>query len=90
MPVGAVLVHTQQVIGEGGTAYWSPDPCACRNRWRASPETVWLQNYRLLLIPRCITTLEPCVMCSKRDEFLQPDYAGFRGGIGKTGAARFL
>ncbi len=64
VPVGAVLVLNNQVIGEGWNQVISRnDPTAHAEIVALRQGGAALQNYRLL---RCIlyVTLEPCVMCA--------------------------
>ena len=64
VPVGAVLVHEQQIIGQGFN-----EPIGCHDA-TAHAEIVALrdackriQNYRLPLQTTLYVTLEPCTMC---------------------------
>ncbi len=64
VPVGAVLVHNNQVIGEGWNRPigWH-DPTAHAEIMALRQGGVVLQNYRLLDTTLYVT-LEPCVMCA--------------------------
>ncbi|RYY78244.1 MAG: tRNA adenosine(34) deaminase TadA [Moraxellaceae bacterium] len=64
VPVGAILVHDQQIIGSGfNQPIGSHDPtahaeiCAIRNACQQ------LQNYRLPVNTTLYVTLEPCTQC---------------------------
>lgn len=64
MPVGAVLVHNNQVIGEGwNRPIGRHDPTAHAEIMALRQGGLVLQNYRLLDTTLYVT-LEPCVMCS--------------------------
>lgn len=64
VPVGAVLVHNDQVIGEGWNRPISRhDPTAHAEIMALRQGGVILQNYRLLDTTLYVT-LEPCVMCA--------------------------
>ncbi len=63
VPVGAVLVHNQEIIGQG---YNQPiarhDPCAHAEIMALREGAQKIQNYRLLQTTLYVT-LEPCIMC---------------------------
>jgi len=64
VPVGAVLVHNNQVIGEGWNCpIGRHDPTAHAEIMALRQGGLVLQNYRLLDTTLYVT-LEPCVMCS--------------------------
>ena len=64
VPVGAVLVHNNQVIGEGwNRPIGRHDPTAHAEIMALRQGGLVLQNYRLLDTTLYVT-LEPCVMCS--------------------------
>lgn len=64
VPVGAVLVHNNQVIGEGwNRPIGRHDPTAHAEIMALRRGGLVLQNYRLLDTTLYVT-LEPCVMCS--------------------------
>lgn len=64
VPVGAVLVHNNQVIGEGwNRPIGRHDPTAHAEIMALRQGGVVLQNYRLLDTTLYVT-LEPCVMCA--------------------------
>ena len=64
VPVGAVLVHNNQVIGEGwNRPIGRHDPTAHAEIMALRQGGLVLQNYRLLETTLYVT-LEPCVMCS--------------------------
>ncbi|WP_151995820.1 tRNA adenosine(34) deaminase TadA [Buttiauxella massiliensis] len=64
VPVGAVLVHNNQVIGEGwNRSIGRHDPTAHAEIMALRQGGLVLQNYRLLETTLYVT-LEPCVMCA--------------------------
>lgn len=64
VPVGAVLVHDGQVIGEGWNhPLSSHDPCAHAEIQALREGARHLQNYRLPGTTLYVT-LEPCAMCA--------------------------
>lgn len=64
VPVGAVLVHNNQVIGEGwNRPIGKHDPTAHAEIMALRQGGMVLQNYRLLDATLYVT-LEPCVMCA--------------------------
>ncbi|MBJ3815698.1 tRNA adenosine(34) deaminase TadA [Shimwellia pseudoproteus] len=64
VPVGAVLVHNNQVIGEGwNRSIGKHDPTAHAEIMALRQGGMILQNYRLLEATLYVT-LEPCVMCA--------------------------
>ncbi|EGT5709521.1 tRNA adenosine(34) deaminase TadA [Cronobacter dublinensis] len=64
VPVGAVLVHDNQVIGEGwNRPIGRHDPTAHAEIMALRQGGLVLQNYRLLETTLYVT-LEPCVMCA--------------------------
>ncbi len=88
VPVGAVLVHNNQVIGEGGTDLSGVTILRRMPKLWPCVRGLVLQNYRLIDATLYVT-LEPCVMCAGRWCI-----AGFRGWYlvpgCKTGAAGSL
>lgn len=66
VPVGAVLVHNNQVIGEGwNRPIGRHDPTAHAEIMALRQGGLVLQNYRLIDATLYVT-LEPCVMCAAR------------------------
>ena len=66
VPVGAVLVHNNQVIGEGwNRPIGRHDPTAHAEIMALRQGGLVLQNYRLIDATLYVT-LEPCVMCAGR------------------------
>ena len=64
VPVGAVLVHNNQVIGEGwNRSIGRHDPTAHAEIMALRQGGLVLQNYRMLETTLYVT-LEPCVMCA--------------------------
>ncbi|MDF2866801.1 MAG: zinc-binding protein [Gammaproteobacteria bacterium] len=64
VPVGAVIVHEQRVIGEGwNQPISSSDPTAHAEIMALRQAAQGLNNYRLLNTTLYVT-LEPCVMCA--------------------------
>lgn len=63
VPVGAVLIHENQIIGEGWNKPISThDPTAHAEIIALREGASTLQNYRLIQTTLYVT-LEPCVMC---------------------------
>jgi tRNA(adenine34) deaminase len=63
VPVGAVLVHENQVIGEGSNCpIGMEDPTAHAEIIALRAGAITLKNYRLINSTLYVT-LEPCVMC---------------------------
>ncbi len=63
VPVGAVLVHENQVIGEGSNCpIGTEDPTAHAEIIALRAGAATLKNYRLINSTLYVT-LEPCVMC---------------------------
>ncbi len=64
MPVGAVLVHNNRVIGEGwNRPIGRHDPTAHAEIMALRQGGLVMQNYRLIDATLYVT-LEPCVMCA--------------------------
>ncbi|HGJ5877175.1 MAG TPA: tRNA adenosine(34) deaminase TadA [Arsenophonus sp.] len=64
IPVGAVLVHDDQLIAEGWNhPILDHDPCAHAEILALRAGGQHLQNYRLLNTTLYVT-LEPCIMCA--------------------------
>lgn len=64
IPVGAVLIKNEQVIGEGwNMSICQHDPSAHAEMLAIRQGAVHLQNYRLLDTTLYVT-LEPCAMCA--------------------------
>ncbi len=64
VPVGAVIVHEQRIIGEGwNQPISSTDPTAHAEIMALRQAAQVLNNYRLLNTTLYVT-LEPCVMCA--------------------------
>ncbi len=63
VPVGAVLVHNNQVIGEGGTDLSGVTILRRMPKLWPCVRGLVLQNYRLIDATLYVT-LEPCVMCA--------------------------
>lgn len=67
MPVGAVLVHNNRVIGEGwNRPIGRHDPTAHAEIMALRQGGLVMQNYRLIDATLYVT-LEPCVMCRSDD-----------------------
>ena len=78
VPVGAVLVHNNQVIGEGwNRPIGRHDPTAHAEIMALRQGGLVLQNYRLLDTTLYVT-LEPCVMCSGECSGLLSDFFRMR------------
>ena len=90
VPVGAVLVHNNQVIGEGwNRPIGRHDPTAHAEIMALRQGGLVLQNYRLLDTTLYVT-LEPCVMCSGAMVHSRIDTLVFGARDEKTGAAGSL
>ena len=90
MPVGAVLVHNNQVIGEGwNRPIGRHDPTAHAEIMALRQGGLVLQNYRLLDTTLYVT-LEPCVMCSGAMVHSRIGTLVFGARDEKTGAAGSL
>lgn len=90
VPVGAVLVHNNQVIGEGwNRPIGRHDPTAHAEIMALRQGGLVLQNYRLLNTTLYVT-LEPCVMCSGAMVHSRIGTLVFGARDEKTGAAGSL
>ncbi|MGL4429316.1 MAG: tRNA adenosine(34) deaminase TadA [Silvania sp.] len=90
VPVGAVLVHNNQVIGEGwNRPIGRHDPTAHAEIMALRQGGLVLQNYRLLDTTLYVT-LEPCVMCSGAMVHSRIGTLVFGARDEKTGAAGSL
>ncbi|MFH7090395.1 tRNA adenosine(34) deaminase TadA [Klebsiella pneumoniae] len=91
VPVGAVLVHNNQVIGEGwNRPIGRHDPTAHAEIMALRQGGLVLQNYRLIDATLYVT-LEPCVMCVRARwcTAVSPAWC-LAPGDAKTGAAGSL
>jgi len=87
VPVGAVLVKDDQVIGEGWNLSISQhDPCAHAEILAIRQAGQQIQNYRLIGATLYVT-LEPCVMCAGAMIHSRIDRVVFGASDLKTGAA---
>lgn len=90
VPVGAVLVHNNQVIGEGwNRPIGRHDPTAHAEIMALRQGGLVLRNYRLLDTTLYVT-LEPCVMCSGAMVHSRIGTLVFGARDEKTGAAGSL
>lgn len=90
VPVGAVLVHNNQVIGEGwNRPIGRHDPTAHAEIMALRQGGVVLQNYRLIDTTLYVT-LEPCVMCAGAMVHGRIGQLVFGARDAKTGAAGSL
>ena len=90
VPVGAVLVHNNQVIGEGwNRPIGRHDPTAHAEIMALRQGGLVLQNYRLLDATLYVT-LEPCVMCAGAMVHSRIGRVVFGARDAKTGAAGSL
>ena len=90
VPVGAVLVHNNQVIGEGwNRPIGRHDPTAHAEIMALRQGGLVLQNYRLLDTTLYVT-LEPCVMCSGAMIHSRIGTVVYGASDEKTGAAGSL
>ncbi|MFH7825024.1 tRNA adenosine(34) deaminase TadA [Kluyvera chengduensis] len=90
VPVGAVLVHNNQVIGEGwNRPIGHHDPTAHAEIMALRQGGLVLQNYRLIDTTLYVT-LEPCVMCAGAMVHGRIGNLVFGARDAKTGAAGSL
>lgn len=90
VPVGAVLVHNNQVIGEGwNRPIGRHDPTAHAEIMALRQGGLVLQNYRLIDTTLYVT-LEPCVMCAGAMVHGRIGNLVFGARDAKTGAAGSL
>ncbi len=90
VPVGAVLVHDNQVIGEGwNRPIGRHDPTAHAEIMALRQGGLVLQNYRLVDTTLYVT-LEPCVMCAGAMVHSRIGHLVFGARDAKTGAAGSL
>ncbi|WP_426447909.1 tRNA adenosine(34) deaminase TadA [Siccibacter colletis] len=90
VPVGAVLVHNNQVIGEGwNRPIGRHDPTAHAEIMALRQGGLVLQNYRLLDTTLYVT-LEPCVMCAGAMVHSRIGHLVFGARDAKTGAVGSL
>lgn len=90
VPVGAVLVHNNQVIGEGwNRPIGRHDPTAHAEIMALRQGGMVLQNYRLIDTTLYVT-LEPCVMCAGAMVHSRISQLVFGARDAKTGAAGSL
>ena len=90
VPVGAVLVHNNQVIGEGwNRPIGRHDPTAHAEIMALRQGGLVLQNYRLIDATLYVT-LEPCVMCAGAMVHGRISRLVFGARDAKTGAAGSL
>ncbi|MGL4725581.1 MAG: tRNA adenosine(34) deaminase TadA [Scandinavium sp.] len=90
VPVGAVLVHNNQVIGEGwNRPIGRHDPTAHAEIMALRQGGLVLQNYRLIDATLYVT-LEPCVMCAGAMVHGRIGRLVFGARDAKTGAAGSL
>ncbi|MGO1308499.1 MAG: tRNA adenosine(34) deaminase TadA [Kluyvera intermedia] len=90
VPVGAVLVHKNQVIGEGwNRPIGRHDPTAHAEIMALRQGGLVLQNYRLIDTTLYVT-LEPCVMCAGAMVHGRIGNLVFGARDAKTGAAGSL
>lgn len=90
VPVGAVLVHNNQVIGEGwNRPIGRHDPTAHAEIMALRQGGAVLQNYRLIDTTLYVT-LEPCVMCAGAMVHSRIGRLVFGARDAKTGAAGSL
>jgi len=90
IPVGAVLVYENRVIGEGwNRPIGHHDPTAHAEIMALRQGGLVLQNYRLLNTTLYVT-LEPCVMCAGAMVHSRIDRLVFGARDAKTGASGSL
>ena len=89
VPVGAVLVHNNQVIGEGwNRPIGRHDPTAHAEIMALRQGGLVLQNYRLIDTTLYVT-LEPCVMCAGAIAWAQMGRLVFGAEDEKRGYQRY-
>lgn len=87
VPVGAILVHENQVIGTGwNQSIVSHDATAHAEIVALRQATSGLQNYRLPRQTTMYVTLEPCAMCAGALVHARIDRLVFGASDPKTGA----
>ena len=87
IPVGAVLVKNNQIIGEGwNSSICQHDPSAHAEMLAVRQGAVQLQNYRLIDTTLYVT-LEPCAMCAGLLVHSRVKRLVFGAADAKTGAA---
>ncbi|EPE2008163.1 tRNA adenosine(34) deaminase TadA [Escherichia coli] len=90
VPVGAVLVHNNRVIGEGwNRSIGRHDPTAHAEIMALRQGGLVMQNYRLIDATLYVT-LEPCVMCAGAMIHSRIGRVVFGARDAKTGAAGSL
>jgi tRNA(adenine34) deaminase len=87
VPVGAVIVHDNQIIGEGYNCPISTeDPCAHAEIQAIRQAAKTLGNYRLINTTLYVT-LEPCSMCAGALVHARIGRVVFGASDSRTGAA---
>ena len=87
MPVGAILVHENQIIGSGwNQSIVANDATAHAEIVALRAATTELQNYRLPKQTTMYVTLEPCAMCAGALVHARIDRLVFGANDPKTGA----
>ena len=87
VPVGAVIVYEQEIIGEGFNAPIAQhDPCAHAEIQALRAAAAYLKNYRLLNTTLYVS-LEPCAMCAGAIILARVQRVVFGAWDPKTGAA---
>ena len=87
VPVGAILVHENQIIGSGwNQSIVANDATAHAEIVALRAATTELQNYRLPKQTTMYVTLEPCAMCAGALVHARIDRLVFGANDPKTGA----
>ena len=91
VPVGAILVHENKLIGSGwNQSIGSNDATAHAEIIALREATAQLQNYRLLKQTTMYVTLEPCAMCAGALVHARVDRLVFGASDPKTGAVQSI
>lgn len=87
VPVGAVIVLDNQIIGEGyNRSITNHDPCGHAEIMAIQSAAQYIDNYRILNATIYVT-LEPCAMCSGAIVHARMKRAVFGASDSKTGCA---
>jgi tRNA(adenine34) deaminase len=91
VPVGAILVHENKLIGSGwNQSILANDATAHAEIVALRDATSRLQNYRLPKLTTMYVTLEPCAMCAGALVHARIDRLVFGASDPKTGAVESI